>query len=110
MKEILRKIVLWNYKRTSWQWDVMCLTILAFIFLTPARWFDNTEFTGIKKLMRQGASIVLVENTKPQTGLTRAEIEAKARWLLVRPDAEIVNIREQKSSDGSIFAYEVDVR
>jgi len=39
-----KKIVFWNYERTSWQWDVLCVLILVFIFLTPKSWFQNSEF------------------------------------------------------------------
>ena len=38
---ILRKIWYWSYERGSWQYDVMCVAILGFIFLIPARVFDD---------------------------------------------------------------------
>jgi hypothetical protein len=31
----LGRFLLWDYPRASWQYDVMCGLILAFIFLTP---------------------------------------------------------------------------
>ncbi|HSQ19150.1 MAG TPA: hypothetical protein VLR92_02130 [Blastocatellia bacterium] len=31
----LKKILFWSYERGSWQYDVMCVLILAFIFLAP---------------------------------------------------------------------------
>ena len=37
----MRNIIDWNYERGSWQWDVLCLVILAFIFLTPKEWFES---------------------------------------------------------------------
>lgn len=37
----MKKIINWNYERGSWQWDVLCLLILAFIFLTPKAWFNS---------------------------------------------------------------------
>lgn len=40
---ILRKIWYWSYERGSWQYDVMCVAILAFIFLIPNRVFDDPE-------------------------------------------------------------------
>jgi hypothetical protein len=39
----LKKIFFWNYARNTWQWDVLCVVILVFIFLTPSRWFSNGE-------------------------------------------------------------------
>lgn len=40
----LKRFVLWDYPRASWQYDVMVAIILAFIFLTPREWFrDQTR-------------------------------------------------------------------
>lgn len=36
----LKKTLFWSYDRGSWQYDVMCVLILAFIFLAP-----NSLFT-----------------------------------------------------------------
>ena len=33
----LKKILFWSYERGSWQYDVMCVVILAFIFFVPIR-------------------------------------------------------------------------
>jgi hypothetical protein len=40
---MLKDIIFWKYERASWQWDVLCLLILAFIFLTPKAWFEKQE-------------------------------------------------------------------
>lgn len=40
---LLKDIILWKYERASPQWDVLCLLILAFIFLTPKEWFNKPE-------------------------------------------------------------------
>jgi hypothetical protein len=33
--------IFWSYERGSWQYDVICAVILAFIFLTPRSWFED---------------------------------------------------------------------
>ncbi len=38
---IALRSVFWSYERGSWQYDIICLVILAFIFLTPASWFHD---------------------------------------------------------------------
>lgn len=38
---VLKSILLWSYERGTWQYDVLCLVILAFIFLTPSSWFNR---------------------------------------------------------------------
>jgi hypothetical protein len=40
---MIRNIIWWSYERASWQWDVLCLLIIAFIFLTPKAWFEKVE-------------------------------------------------------------------
>jgi hypothetical protein len=37
----LRPTVLWSHKRGSWQYDIICALILAFIFLTPRTFFGD---------------------------------------------------------------------
>jgi len=37
----VRKIILWEYSRATWQYDVMVAVILAFIFLTPRELFRD---------------------------------------------------------------------
>lgn len=40
----LSNVIFWNYQRGTWQYDVLCLVILAFIFLTPKTLFDGSLF------------------------------------------------------------------
>lgn len=37
----LKRFVLWDYPRASWQYDVMVAIILAFVFLMPREWFKD---------------------------------------------------------------------
>jgi hypothetical protein len=37
----IKKYFLWTFERGSKPYDVICLLILAFIFLTPRSWFDD---------------------------------------------------------------------
>lgn len=36
----MMKIINWSFERASWQWDILCILIMAFIFLTPKSWFN----------------------------------------------------------------------
>jgi hypothetical protein len=36
-----KKILFWCYDRGTWQYDLLCVAILAFIFLAP-NWIFNT--------------------------------------------------------------------
>ncbi len=40
MKSWLARLLIWYYERGSWQYDIIVLLILAFVFLTPRSFFD----------------------------------------------------------------------
>ena len=101
----LRKIVFWNYPRTSWQWDVLCVLCLVFIFLTPKSWFANTSYSP-----QAPHTIVVLEAETLGPQPVKAEIERRAREVAKRPDARLVDCRPLLDSAGKIKAYEVDIR
>ena len=37
----LKRFILWDYRRASWQYDVMVALILIFLFATPRSWFRD---------------------------------------------------------------------
>lgn len=39
----MKNIINWNYERASWQWDVLCILIMIFIFATPKEWFIKSR-------------------------------------------------------------------
>lgn len=101
-----RKIVFWNYPRTSWQWDVLCVLILVFIFLTPKSWFENTKF---RRNQLAQTTVVLAADLVGTQG-DRSEVERRARSLSGRADGRITAVREKRDDSGKVIAYEVDIR
>lgn len=97
-----KKIVFWNYPRTSWQWDVLCVLILVFIFLTPKSWFQNSEF-------RQHRTIVIAADVIG-TQQDRSVIERRAKDVAGKPDGHVTAFRERRDTEGKLIAYEVDIR
>ena len=96
-----RKIVFWNYSRTSWQWDVLCVLILAFIFLTPKSWFVSNRPV-------QTAVILSIDLVGSQAD--RPEIERRARQSLSRPSGQVTRFQPRYDASGKVIAYEVDIR
>jgi len=101
-----KKITFWNYSRTSWQWDVLCVLILVFIFLTPKSWFETSAFRQTHSTSTTVAIAVDVVGIQ----LDRAEIERRAKRRANRPNGQVENIRELPDSSGKVIAYEVDIR
>ena len=106
MVNTAKKIVFWTYPRTSWQWDVLCVLILVFIFLTPKSWFTNTPF----QRGQTAQTTVVMSTDVVGAQLDKAEIEHRARQLAGRPQASVTAVRERRDDSGRLIAYEVDIR
>jgi hypothetical protein len=39
----IKNVILWSYERGSWQYDVLCLLIIATIFLVPSSFFGDRD-------------------------------------------------------------------
>ncbi|HTV56387.1 MAG TPA: hypothetical protein VMI06_15900 [Terriglobia bacterium] len=50
LKLIATRSFLWSYERGSWQYDIICAVILAFIFMTPTSWFHDRPTLGLTNL------------------------------------------------------------
>ena len=102
ISDTAKKIAFWNYSRTSWQWDVLCVLILAFIFLTPKSWF-------ISHPQIQTARVLVADLADKQGD--KAEIYRLAKEQLDRLNGQVVEpIRPRYDDRGKVIAYEVDIR
>jgi hypothetical protein len=66
IKLVCARAVFWTYERGSWQYDIICAVILAFIFLTPRVWFHDGPTLELSDLRhRQG--VIEIGRTKAGT-------------------------------------------
>jgi hypothetical protein len=97
---ILKKIWYWSYPRETWQYDVMCVAILGFIFLVPARVFDDPE----ARPRWEGS---LKETRVQADTLKDASIES----LSAAAGGGVVHrVEVLRASDGKILSYRVWTR
>ncbi len=101
-----KRVFFWTYPRTSWQWDVLCVLILVFIFLTPKSWFENTAF----QRSHAAQTTIIMSTNVVGAQLDKGEIERRARQLSGRANALVTAIRERRDETGKLIAYEVDIR
>ncbi|PWT91344.1 MAG: hypothetical protein C5B55_08290 [Blastocatellia bacterium] len=106
----LKKIFFWNYARNTWQWDVLCVVILIFIFLTPKSWFTNSEPRTQGGHPSPVASTVFLSPEVIENENDRQQIADRIKIMTGRNQVEIVDVRKVVSSDGRIKAFEVDIR
>jgi hypothetical protein len=107
---VLRKLFFWNYARNTWQWDVLCVVILIFIFLTPKSWFENSERRGYLAHQNFTASTVLISPELIENTQDKGQIEQVVRTFMGRNDVQVLNIRKVVDKDGRTRGYEVDIR
>jgi hypothetical protein len=59
---MLRRFILWDFARGSWQYDVVVGLILAFIFLTPREFFrDQPRVPHASNIVLLGNEVYWVE-------------------------------------------------
>lgn len=101
MLKTIKNIINWNYERASWQWDVLCIVIMMFIFLTPKEWFEKKE----KLATRTGRVVVKPSDFSAE----KSVLDKKVKELSGNQNAEIIEWREKKDTEGNVI-YEIDYR
>ena len=107
---ILKNVFLWSYERTTWQWDVLCVLILVFIFLTPKTWFETGELEIRQRHQTTVATTLLMTPDLVGNEVDSSSIERRARSLTGRPDAVVTAVRRKLDAEGRLTGYEVDIR
>lgn len=123
---MLRKLIaavvrglFWTYERGTWQYDVMVILILAFIFLSPRSWFHDKPFTPLP-----AADIVLLLHDPAQKvyQLRASLLDLKAAGSLARSAQRVLETHTGKvvevirvepalvDSRGQVISYAVWVR
>ena len=107
----LKGLLFWSYGRSTWQYDVLCALILAFIFLTPQGWFATGELRQAEAHPIPSArAYLLVEPGVKVEQIDRSELERRVRAVTGQPNVAVTGWRERRDEQGRIIAYEVDIR
>jgi len=82
----IKRFILWDYPRATWQYDVMVGLILAFLFLTPREWFrDQARIPRANKIAilqgPHGANVFWIEASL-LAGTPELDRAAKAAELI----------------------------
>lgn len=106
---IIKNIFFWRYARNTWQWDVLCVLILAFIFLTPKSWFESGE-RQLSQAHPKRVSRVLIGPEAVANEEDKEELRQHVRALTGRPETEVLTVRKVVDGAGKTRGYEVDIR
>jgi hypothetical protein len=106
----LKKIFFWNYARNTWQWDLLCVVILIFIFLTPKSWFLSGERAqGSMHQSPVEKTLVLRPEDIVNEG-DKGQIEQRVKALTGRAKVEVLAVRRILDEQGRTRSFEVDIR
>lgn len=57
----IKRFIFWDYKRGSWQYDVIVIGILAFVFLTPRSWFKDLPRENQIEMLSSDPGVYLLD-------------------------------------------------
>ena len=110
---MLKRFILWDFPRGSWQYDVMVTIILAFIFATPRAWFrDQPRIPGASSIVvmpkEKGGSVFFV-NPDFLAGVAEAQRLPKLTQVLqVRMSdrhLQVTRVEPVLDSEGGLEGY-----
>ncbi|CAN5794949.1 hypothetical protein BH18ACI4_BH18ACI4_08470 [soil metagenome] len=110
MLSTIKKAFLWDYARNTWQWDILCVLILVFIFLTPKSWFEGGERRAARRHQSPATATVLLGTEVIDNEIDRSQLEQRVRTLSGRSDAQILAVRKVLDKDRKTVGYQVDIR
>lgn len=99
----LKKVIFWSYERGSWQYDALCVLILAFIFLLPTGLFVNRDSSALSSSHRPlYVSLAEVSQADSQ------EVDKEINSIISRKYGHAVvisRIEADKDASGNIKGY-----
>ncbi len=110
---MLKRFILWDYSRATWQYDLMVGIILAFIFLTPRAWFrDQPRIPTARSIApvpgEHGGSLFFV-NPELLAGVPEGQHAAKLTQLLHsqtgNPKLTVNRVEPVLDSEGKLQGY-----
>jgi hypothetical protein len=110
---MLKKLILWDYPRASWQYDVIVAAILAFIFLTPREWFRDQpripHASSIALLPSENGSTVFFVDTQLLDGTAEPQripkLNAELRNRMSNQKLVVTRVEPILDSEGELQGY-----
>ena len=81
---VVTRSIFWAYERGSWQYDLIVLAILSFIFLSPRAWFNDRPTLQLTDLRHQQGIVEM------------GRVDKDVRYLV---DARLVDSLDQRPED-----------
>jgi hypothetical protein len=120
--QFFSRIFFWSYERGSWQYDLAVIAIVAFVLLTPSRWFHDQPTrevpapsaqvellndSGSQQTYKVDARILTPPEQMPQLQNELHRALQKAQSSLQNGRFEITNVEAVRDAQGAVIAYQV---
>jgi hypothetical protein len=110
---MLKRFILWDYQRGSWQYDVMVGIILAFILLTPRAWFrDQPKMptaSSIAMLPSENGSSVFFVDSRFLAGIAEnqrvAQLSQVLQTRMSNRHLKVIRVEPILDSEGELQGY-----
>lgn len=110
---MLKRFILWDYPRASWQYDVMVGIIVAFIFLTPREWFRDQpripHASSIAPLPSEKGGSLFFVDSELLSGIAENQRAAKLTDLLQTRTGDrhlsVTRVEPILDSEGELQGY-----
>ena len=105
---MLTRFVLWDFKRGSWQYDVMCALILGFVFWTPRDLFhDQPRPANVQMLPGDSFWIApeLLDGVPSQDLIPRASALVNSRFKTRPTITRVEQILDEEKDVKGYMAY-----
>lgn len=113
----LKPVVFWSYRRGSWQYDLICVAILAFIFGTPRTFFNDRPGApttrAVERLADAGQDSVFWVEASAVAAEDESGVEAELETLVTRRSGKkmrVTKVEKSAGPDGDLYAYLVYAR
>ena len=102
----IKNVLLWSYERGSWQYDLLCLLIIATIFLVPGKYFGDRDRIGATKPETAADRTGLMQEIKAED--VHAFLARKNQPTLMKfpPEALGFYLQEQYNRPVRLLRYE----
>ena len=110
---MLKRFILWDFARASWQYDVIVAVIVAFIFLTPRQWFNDQpripHASAITMLPPENGSTPFFVDSQLLAGIAEGQRVGKLSEILQtrmsNKRLHVIRVEPILNSEGELQGY-----
>jgi len=110
---MLKRLILWDFPRASWQYDCIVGLILAFIFLTPRDWFRDQpripHASSISLLPAEKGSSMFFVDSQLLAGTTEnqrvAKLSSALQTRMGNRKLSVTRVEPILDSEGELLGY-----